>query len=192
MTLKRFLIVLIVLPAIATGSYFAFRNQLLDYLVDKTRAKIHERYNAELVTGKTGFEGFARVRIQDISLISPEQDTLFYCNETAASFSLRRFLQGQPPVNNIVAGTGYLSIVEYSDSTANYSFLLNREVSDTTGEKNTSGSSYRDFVARTWNRFLGLTDFNILVSDFDLRWKAPGYNETVVINMLELQETEFR
>ncbi len=191
MTLKRFLIVLIVLPVVATCFYFAFRNQLLDYLVNKTRDKIRERYNAELVTGKAGFEGIARVRIQDISLIAPDHDTLFYCSETAASFSFRRFLQGQPPVNNIIAGPGYFSVVEYSDSTANYSFLFNQEKRDTAVDGNIPGS-YRDFVARTWKRFLGLTDFNIRLTDFVLRWKAPGYLESVEINRLELQETEFR
>ena len=191
MTLKRFFIVFILLLAIVTGCYFGFRNQLLDYVLDKTRDRIHKRFRAELIIGKSGFEGVARVRLHHIALASPLKDTLFYCNEAAASFSIWRFVKGQPPVNNIEAGPGYLKVEEYPNGNTNYSFLFRGKDQDTATANNNQQRSYRDFVASTWNRFLGLTDFNIRMTDFNLRWKAPGYSESVLFDRMELRETGF-
>lgn len=190
MTLKRFLAILIAFVAIILSSYLIFRGVVLDNAIDKVKTKVFERTGLRLEIGKTYFESFARVGVEDVYLIPGDSDTLFHCNKAAISFSLLRLLKGQPPVNNIILKEGFLFLHEVNDSVANYNALLRKNGSTKEATDSTdSGMNFRELASALWKRSFELADFNFVLSDFEVKWQSPAYFEKVEIGKFSLQKT---
>ncbi len=190
--MKRFFIILVAFIALLFIAVLLLRGYFLEQAILKVQNKVAEKYQANLAIGDAAFEGIARVRLSDVALSAPSGDTLFYCRKTAVSISLLRFIKGQPPIDNVVADSGFIRMIEYADSTNNYSFLLRSEKDkeDQTEDENVN-VSFEKQVARLWNRFFGVADLNFSINDFLVRWQTPGYHEELIVSELTLNNSKF-
>ena len=110
--LRRIIISLFVALVLAFAGYFLLREYFLATALEKVSNKFQERYRYTFAVEKASFTGFARVTLNDISLVHESGDTLFACAQATASFSLARFLKGQPPVNNAELSDGHITLTE--------------------------------------------------------------------------------
>ncbi len=190
MKMKRFLIILIAFIMLSLTAFMLLRGYFLEKGIKKIQQKVADKYDAHLSIARTSFEGIARIALDQVALTSPAGDTLFSCKKTIVSISLLRFLKGQPPINNIVATSGYISLKESADSTNNYSFLLKTGASKTdTIEKAGISGNYEKLVRQLWKRFFDVADLNLSVHDFLLSWQTPDYNENLMISELTLNKS---
>jgi hypothetical protein len=191
--LRRIIISLFIALVLAFAGYFLLREYFLAAALEKVSNKFQERYRYTFAVEKASFTGFARVTLNDISLVHESGDTLFACAQATASFSLARFLKGQPPVNNAELSDGHITLTEQDSLRNNYRALLspadrNKNKQEVTERRNGPGSIFKF----AWKKFLAIADFNFTITNLEIRWKAPDYFERLQIEDFSLHDTKLR
>lgn len=188
--LRKALLAIVILLALSLTGYFLLRDHFLHLALEKVRHKFQERFGYQLQVDEASFTGLARVTLKGIALVPPTGDTVFTCKSATASFSLARFIKGQPPVNNAELADGVISLVEQDSVRNNYRALLSpRKNSPSTPDEPHGPTGPGTVLRYTWNRFLALADFNFSIRNLQIKWRAPGYYEQLLLETFQLKDT---
>ncbi|MBL0342826.1 MAG: transglycosylase domain-containing protein [Bacteroidetes bacterium] len=190
MSFKKILLLFFILLAVVGACFMLFRDVILEQSLLQIQKKIFDKYQVKIEYRDAGFEGFARVVINNLSVTPPSGDTLLYCTKTAADISLIRYVKGQPPINNFLLESGYIHLINKNDSTTNYAFVFNKkkngEAENTT---KTSEKSFSLILGKIWKNFFDLADFNFQVTDFNIKWLNNNESENVLLEACSLNKT---
>ncbi len=190
MSLKKILYIIVTLLVAIFATFLVFRGFLLDTAIGKVQKKLLEKYQLELQIGQSGFESLFRVSLENVILIPPDGDTLFYCKKTAVSFSALRFLKKQPPLNNFVIEDGFINLIDVNDSVSNYSFLLRSQQASVNVKTTGENKNYTRTIAKLWRTFFGLANFNFLIKQFHINWRHTTGSEHFSILEGSLKNTQ--
>jgi len=189
MSLKKIFYLLVILLVAGFASFLVLRGFLLDTAIGNVQKKLLEKYQLELQVGQSGFESLLRVALQDVILIPPGGDTLFYCKKTAVSFSALRFLKKQPPLNNFLIEGGFINLITINDSVSNYSFLLRSQQPSTEIKTTGEPKNYTRTIAQLWRTFFDLANFNFFIKNFHINWIHETGSEHFTIQEGSLNKT---
>ncbi|HMT28865.1 MAG TPA: transglycosylase domain-containing protein [Bacteroidia bacterium] len=189
---KKFILFFSILIVLITASYFLFRGMLLENAISKIQSKASEKYQVKLEIKEAHFESLAKIALSEITVIPAKGDTLFYCSNSSFTVSIYRLIKGQPPLNNFLMENGFLKLINYNDSTTNYSFLLKGKSTkiDTTDE--TTVKNYSRNLLKLWNNFFGLADFNFSISQFGFYWINGEQSENLIVDKGSLNKTHLK
>ncbi len=187
--MKRFFIILLIFSGILAATFMLSRDYFLAKAILKIQNKVHQKYNVQLIIGDAHFTGITGIYLTNISLIPEQGGTLFNANKASLNLSLVRYLEGNPPVSNVLLSSGFIRLMEYADSTANYAFLLQKDSIVKDDDSEVEIANYKIKVRKLWNRFFSLADFNFSLDNFLLEWHAPDYYEHLEIRSLKLENS---
>jgi hypothetical protein len=188
---KWVLIVVFVFFLLAT-TLLLIREPVLDFIVDKIKVKVSEKYNAELIIAEADFSGIRDLVLKDISLVPENGDTLITIKRLQAKISISKLLRLRPGVRELLVDTGRIQLVRRANSD-NFSFLLKRKggaASDTTRSASTSG--FNDRFMGILEKVNELFDERITFRQFRIVYKRADVEEMVQIPELYFDGREFK
>jgi hypothetical protein len=126
--------VLLVL-AIGVGSYaYSKREALLKTMVAKAIAKADKDFGLDVKISKAGFTGFSTVKMDEISVVPKDRDTLTHIAELSVGVKLWPLIFGNVKLSEVKLSDGFVNIV-LKDSITNIDFILKRKKKDSTENK---------------------------------------------------------
>lgn len=126
-----FALVLITLGAVAYGK----REALLKKMMAKAIAKADKDYGLEIKIGSAGFSGLSAVRLQHISVVPKDRDTLATLKDITVGVKLFPLIFGHVKLAEINLNDAKLNVV-LKDSLTNLDFILKRKKKDSTSNSN--------------------------------------------------------
>ena len=120
---KKRLVILFSIVTILIIIVFAIRQPILNYVIEKAKVKVKQKFNATLVVGNAEFKGIRELCIDDVALIPSNSDTLFTLKHLSAKIRLSKLLVGKVTTRSLVAQGVSITLVK-KDSIDNYSIFL--------------------------------------------------------------------
>ncbi|RZK41554.1 MAG: penicillin-binding protein [Pedobacter sp.] len=158
-----FLLLLISVGAIAYNK----RESLLQKMIAKTISKAKRDYGLEVSIGDASFTGLSTVRMQGISVVPFQRDTLTSINELSIGVKIFPLLFGNVKLSEIKLNDGKFNIV-VKDTTTNLDFFLKRKRKDsTTSEK--SKVNLSELASNLLNEVLYKIPDDMQVSNFTMQ-----------------------
>ena len=119
---KRFLIFFSVF-ALLIIAFFIARQPILDYVLKKVKAKVKDRFHAELVIGDAHFNGLREISIDQVALIPIGRDTLLTLKHASAKIRISKLLIGKITTRELIVQQVAVTLMK-KDSMDNYSMFL--------------------------------------------------------------------
>jgi len=136
--LTQVLLVILFLVIVGASTLFLFRNSILNNLIANKVNAFKEKYNGELLYKKAAFKGLNEIVIENVSLYSPNKDTVLTVDSTSLKVNLFSLLKGKVRFSNLLV-SNILVNLRKNDSLDNFSFLLKHK--STRKTTHTSGYS---------------------------------------------------
>lgn len=170
---------------IVFGCFFVFRNQVLNSIVDRVKAKAKADYNSDLQIKKIEFQGFKQIKIEEVCLVPPQKsDTLFSFKEVEISFSFWNAMLGRIQINELHLRDGYAQFFK-NEKGSNYSHLFKK---DNASKKVKTEKNYAKQSYRLISKILRLVPSQMSLQDVTLRYQNFNNQFTVAILSLELDD----
>lgn len=177
--LGSFLLILIIAGIVAYNK----REALLNRMMAKAIAKAEKDYGLDVKIKEYGFSGLNTVRMEAISVVPKDRDTLTTIHEMTVGVKLFPLLFGDVKLSEINLNTGKLNIV-FRDSLSNLDFFLKRKKKDSTEKKNKVDLG--DLAHNLLNQVLYKIPDNMEVKDFLLN---VNDNDTAKLSFLTTTAT---
>jgi len=129
---------------------FSFRTYFLSKILEKAKNKFQAEYNTKLHFDKAKFYGFDGLYFKNLSLITSENDTIFFADSLYARPKLRALISGNIRAEEIYSRGIFINLVK-NDSIDNFSRFLKKESQDSTSEKQELNLS--KFADRLFDKF---------------------------------------
>ena len=126
MKLRPWLFVVVIAMLLLISSALLLRKPILDFVINKAKEKISEKYHAELSIGESGFSGLRDLYLKNIVLVPSNGDTLLTIKNFEARISISKLLRFHIGFRELMVDTTHLQLVRH-DSSDNFSFLLKRD-----------------------------------------------------------------
>lgn len=166
-------------------SFFAFRNLILQSIIQKAINKTAQSYDSKLVIKEASFDGFSQVKIQDISLVPNQADTLFHFKEIKVGVSFWNALIGRVQVNNLSLDNGFLQIIK-NEKGNNYSQLLKKQSNPEHSKK--SAQNFSKKVYTLISRILRLVPEEMELKNISFKYIHFDKKTAFQINQLTLDD----
>jgi hypothetical protein len=177
--LGSFLLLLLIAGIVAYNK----REALLNRMMAKAIAKAEKDYGLDVKIKEYGFSGLNTVRMEAVSVVPKDRDTLTTINEMTIGVKLFPLLFGDVKLSEINLNTGKLNIV-FRDSLSNLDFFLKRKKKDSTEKKNKVDLG--DLAHNLLNQVLYKIPDNMEVKDFLLN---VNDNDTAKLSFLTTTAT---
>lgn len=177
--LGSFLLILIIAGTVAYNK----REALLNRMMARAIAKAEKDYGLDVKIKGYGFSGLNTVRMEAISVVPKDRDTLSTINEMTIGVKLFPLLFGDVKLSEINLNTGKLNIV-FRDSLSNLDFFLKRKKKDSTEKKNKVDLG--DLAHNLLNQVLYKIPDNMEIKDFLLN---VNDNDTAKLSFLTTTAT---
>lgn len=177
--LGSFLLLLLIAGIVAYNK----REALLNRMMAKAIAKAEKDYGLNVKIKEYGFSGLNTVRMEAVSVVPKDRDTLTTINEMTIGVKLFPLLFGDVKLSEINLNTGKLNIV-FRDSLSNLDFFLKRKKKDSTEKKNKVDLG--DLAHNLLNQVLYKIPDNMEVKDFLLN---VNDNDTAKLSFLTTTAT---
>lgn len=170
---------------IGIACFFAFRNTILQKVIEKAQNKVRTDYDATLTIESASFKGFSGLEFSEIALVPDNADTLMHVRSVKTSVNYLKFLTGDVQLGTLDMQDGFIQIVKDSTGT-NYSGFLKqdstavKEVNDSDKEAN-----YAERAYTLLNRMLNLIPTDMKLDNLTLRMDYMG--KKVSMNLQEMR-----
>ncbi len=189
--MKRIVLIAVALTALAAASYFLGRDYFLKKIISKAERKLALR-GIRLATDKASFTGLNTIHISGVSLIPETGDTIMQCSSIRMDLVPWRWVTTGLPVNHLKIDTGYLQLIQYSDSTSNFANLFSsRTKTPETTETESGAYNFLHLFETLRKQLTILTSFNIEIVDFNLRFNSPRYSESLFLHEFNLFQNHY-
>jgi len=118
--------ILVVLLGLALTAFLLKRQQLLDYALAQVKTKVERKYPVQLTLGPARFTDLNSVRIDGVTLLPNNRDTLLRASSIDASLSVRSLFAGRPVFSNLQIENARLT-ARKTAAADNYSFLYRKK-----------------------------------------------------------------
>lgn len=182
---KKILIVFISLLVLLISIVFFIRQPLLNYIIEKAKVKVKEKYNATLIVKSATFNGIREICVDDVALIPDNGDTLFRLNHLSAKIRISNLLIGKVTTRELIAQGVSVTLVK-KDSIDNYSrFLKSDNKKDSLSEKNNTTGINEKF-ASVYEKINDLFNEEITLENFHF-----SYQKNSIVESLDLPKLKF-
>lgn len=143
--------VFLMFVCIAGGYAYSKREALLKKIMAKAISKANNDFNLQVKISKAGFSGLSTVKMNNISVVPLDRDTLSYINELSVGVKIWPLIFGDVKLSEVKLNEGFVQVV-FKDSISNIDFILKKKKKDSTETK--SNLNLADIASNLLNQVL--------------------------------------
>ena len=169
---------------------FLIRQPILNYVVEKAKAKVKEKYHATLVVGKAEFNGIREICVDDVALIPENRDTLFRLNHLSAKIRISKLLVGKVATRELIAQGVSVTLIK-KDSIDNYSVFLKSDSKKDSTNTNENSSGLNERFASIYEKINDVFNEEITIENFLISFQKNEVVESVELPLLKFDGEKF-
>ena len=186
---KRFLIFFSVF-ALLIIAFFIARQPILDYVLKKVKAKVKDRFHAELVIGDAHFNGLREISIDQVALIPIGRDTLLTLKHASAKIRISKLLIGKITTRELIVQQVAVTLVK-KDSMDNYSMFLKGNSKIDSVPDNNQSLGLNDRFAGVFETINDVFNEEITIENFHFSYQKEDVEESVDLPTLNFDGEKF-
>jgi len=185
--IKILLLSVLSLSLILAGLYFGLRRWILFKAVETVKEKIYTQYQAMLTVRNYSFKEFTGVVLEDVSLLSPQKDTLFSVKEIHAVPRLVSLLKGEKSFSELSLKNGFIRLQKDSNET-NYGFLFKKPL--TTKDSTAHKLNYQQKLSLFLNTVSTFLPARFLLTDILVQFIINKNEEKLIIKNIKKEGSD--
>lgn len=186
---KKRLVILFSIIALLVIAVFLIRQPILDYVVEKAKSKVKQKFNATLVVGNASFKGLREICVDNVALIPSNGDTLFTLRHLSAKIRISKLFVGKITTRSLVAQGVSITLIK-KDSLDNYSsFLKSDSKKDDQTTNNTIGLNER--FSAVYEKINDVFNEEITLENFRLSYQKNDIIESLDLPLLNFDGEKF-
>jgi len=175
-----------VLFVLSIGTFFIFRNSILQKAVAKVTAKMETDYNSKFSIKSASFEGFSGVALKNVLLVPKNADTLLNVQSIKTNVNFWRLLTGDVQLGTLYVKNGFVQLVKNEKGRNFDAFLKKDEQKDTASVD----VNYAERVYKILNQALNLVPTDMDLENVSLRMDDMGRKVRLDLKKLHLEDKE--
>jgi hypothetical protein len=184
--LKVFAVIII----LAVISFFAFRNMVLEKVMDKIATKMETDYNSTFSIKSAAFKGVSGVEMEKITIQPKGAQTLLQVETIKTSINLAKLLTGNIQLGTLEMKNGYVQLVKDSIGSNYERFLKSKKNEEE--EDDTSTSSYAERAYRILTKALNLVPTDMALENLSLRVDHMGKKINLHLDRMRLEDEQLK
>jgi len=186
---KKSLLYTAIAVALLLIAFFIFRNTILHAIIDGKCSAFKEKYNAELIVGKSSFKGFTGVTVEDISVVPDQRDVLFRSGKIYAHVRFFPLLTGSVRIDELLVENTMINLTRHGNIN-NYSFLFTPH-KDTTAQEGDSSYNYASRFDKIFSSIFSNIPDNIEISNFLIQATSDTNSFSAFLPALRIENQKF-
>jgi hypothetical protein len=162
---------------------FAFRDSILDKVIQRIDAKLDRDYQCNFTIQKSEFHGLTNLEFHDISLVPQEKDTLVSIGELKTSVNFWKLFIGDIQLGKLEINKGFIQLVKTKSGSNFEAFLHSKKQKEDNAEVN-----YAKLLNRISTKLLDLVPTDMQVKGFAFRINDNGNKVVFDFNELALND----
>ena len=175
-----------VLFVLSIGTFFIFRNSILEKAIAKVSDKMETDYNSKFSIKTASFEGFSGVALENVLLVPKNADTLVKVQSIKTNVNFWRLLTGDVQLGTLYVKNGFVQLVKNQNGRNFDAFLKKDEPKDTTSVD----ANYAERVYKILNQALNLVPTDMDLENVSLRMDDMGRKVRLDLKKLRLEDKE--
>lgn len=175
-----------VLFVLSIGTFFIFRNSILQKAITKVSDKMERDYNSDFSIKKASFEGFSGVALENVLLVPKNADTLLNVESIKTNINFWRLLTGDLQLGTLHVKNGFVQLVKNENGRNFDAFLKRKSNEDTTNIE----TNYAERAYRLLNQALNLIPTDMNLENISLRMDDMGRKVKLDLKKLRLEDKE--
>ena len=186
---KKRLVILFSIIALLFIALFLIRQPILNYVIEKAKTKVRQKFNATLVVGAASFNGIQEICIDDVALIPSNGDTIFTLKHLSAQIRISKLFVGKVTTRSLIAQGVSITLVK-KDSLDNYSsFLKSDSKKENQESSNSIGLNQR--FASVYEKINDVFNEEITLENFHLSYQKNDVSESLDLPLLNFDGEKF-
>lgn len=175
-----------VLFVLSIGTFFIFRNSILEKAIAKISTKMETDYNSKFSIKTASFEGFSGVALEDVLIVPKNADTLLNVQSIKTNVNFWRLLTGDVQLGTLYVKNGFVQLVKNEKGRNFDAFLKKDEPKDTASVD----VNYAERVYKILNQALNLVPTDMDLENVSLRMDDMGRKVRLDLKKLHLEDKE--
>jgi len=166
---------------------FAFRDTILNKVIQRVDAKFEKEYQCSVAIQKAQFHGLNNLEFQKITLVPKQADTLVRIDQLKTTVNIWNLLAGNIQLGKLEITKGFIQLVKIGKHSNYEAFLRSKKDKDEKAEVN-----YARILNRISSRLLDLVPTEMQVSGFAFKINDNGNKVVFGFNELALSNKKLR
>lgn len=164
---------------------FAFRDTLLDKVIERIDARMVRDYDCRFTVREAHFTGLSDLEFQQICLSPKSTDTLLKIEQLNTKVNFWKLFVGDIQLGKLEIDKGFIQLVKNKNGSNFDAFLRSKGEKETTDETN-----YAQLLNRLSSQLFDLVPTNMHVTDFALKIDDMGNKTTFDFSRLALADKQ--
>lgn len=160
---------------------FAFRNTILNKVIQRIDAKFTREYQCRFTVKKAEFHGVTNLEFQHISLVPLQADTLLHIKELKTNVNFWKLVIGDIQLGKLEINNGFIQLVKTKNGSNIDAFLRSKKDKSDNNEAN-----YAKLLNRVTSKLLDLVPTDMHVKGFTFKVDDLGNKVVFDFNQLTL------
>lgn len=169
------------------AGFFLFRDVLLEKAINRISAKMERDYNSTFTVSSAGFEGLSGVRMQGITLVPQNADTLLTVAALNTSINISRLFTGDVQLGMLEMKDGYIHLVKNANG-RNFDAFLKKQKQQEKKEAADEEPNLARRAYRLLSRALNLVPTDMALENLRLQMDDMGRTVTLDLKQLRLAD----
>lgn len=175
-----------VLFVLFIGTFFIFRNSILQKAIAKVSDKMENEYDSNFSIKKASFQGFSGVALENVLLVPKHADTLLNVESIETNINFWKLLTGDVQLGTLHVKNGFVQLVKDENGRNFDAFLKRKSNEDTTNIE----TNYAKRAYRLLNQALNLVPTDMNLENISLRMDDMGRKVNLDLKKLRLEDKE--
>jgi len=175
-----------VLFVLCIGTFFIFRNTILQKAITKVSDKMETDYNSKFSIKTASFEGFSGVALENVLLVPKNADTLLNVQSIKTNVSFWKLLTGDVQLGTLYVKNGFVQLVKNKNG-RNFDAFLKKDTPEDTASVEVN---YAEKAYRLLNQALNLIPTDMDLENVSLRMDDMGRKVKLDLKKLRLVDKE--
>lgn len=175
-----------VLFVLCIGTFFIFRNTILQKAITKVSDKMETDYNSKFSIKTAFFEGFSGVALENVLLVPKNADTLLNVQSIKTNVNFWRLLTGDVQLGTLYVKNGFVQLVKNKNG-RNFDAFLKKDTPEDTASVEVN---YAEKAYRLLNQALNLIPTDMDLENVSLRMDDMGRKVKLDLKKLRLVDKE--
>lgn len=175
-----------VLFVLFIGTFFIFRNSILQKAIAKVSDKMENEYDSNFSIKKASFQGFSGVALENVLLVPKHADTLLSVESIETNINFWKLLTGDVQLGTLHVKNGFVQLVKDENGRNFDAFLKRKSNEDTTNIE----TNYAKRAYRLLNQALNLVPTDMNLENISLRMDDMGRKVNLDLKKLRLEDKE--
>ncbi len=168
--------------------FFIFRETLLQKAIEKIKVKMQSDYSCEFKLKSASFDGFTGIKLEQVSLVPQNMDTIFSVQKIKTSVSFFNLLIGNIQLNTLEVKNGFVYLIKNEKGKNFQAFIKKNKTNQPTIAK--EKLNYSKFSYQLISKFLNLIPTDMLLENITFKLDDEGKKATIYFKKLALKDKE--